>query len=264
MTNSLYKVTTPSLRHLSDFIVQLSDTEQVSLHTLQQLLGQTLSIEVSTDIDGLKAKGWSNSQIGILLKSILETREMYQDPDQLIDLVLSGPDVTGFPIRDTAAVTYALTKAAEYEIILVSYAVYNAKSILQPIAERMLERPNLKVRMCLNIARNHQDSSLDSQVVYRFIQEFYQKHWPWNSRPDLFYDPYSLSMESSTRRSLHAKCVIVDRRVALITSANVTEAAQSRNIEVGVVVKYLPTVERIAGYFDALCDTVLRPFPGGT
>jgi phosphatidylserine/phosphatidylglycerophosphate/cardiolipin synthase-like enzyme len=33
--------------------------------------------------------------------------------------------------------------------------------------------------------------------------------------------------------SLHAKCVIVDRSRALVTSAHFTDAAQRKNIEVG-------------------------------
>jgi len=45
---------------------------------------------------------------------------------------------------------------------------------------------------------------------------------------------------------------VIDSSRALITSANFTEAAQTRNIEAGVIVGYKPLVERLAGYFDAL------------
>jgi len=54
---------------------------------------------------------------------------------------------------------------------------------------------------------------------------------------------------------LHAKCIIIDRSEALITSANFTEAAQERNIEVGVKVRHKPLVERLASYFEALIET---------
>jgi len=55
--------------------------------------------------------------------------------------------------------------------------------------------------------------------------------------------------------SLHAKCVVIDRRVALITSANFTEAAQQRNIEAGVIVRYPLFVERLVGYFEGLKES---------
>jgi phosphatidylserine/phosphatidylglycerophosphate/cardiolipin synthase-like enzyme len=48
------------------------------------------------------------------------------------------------------------------------------------------------------------------------------------------------------------KCVVVDRRVALLTSANFTEAAQQRNIEAGVVARCGQLAERLAGYFAGL------------
>ena len=70
--------------------------------------------------------------------------------------------------------------------------------------------------------------------------------------PKLYYDPRSLSESRTGRSSLHAKCIIVDRRVTLITSANFTEAAQQRNIEAGVVVWHHLFVERLAGYFEGL------------
>jgi phosphatidylserine/phosphatidylglycerophosphate/cardiolipin synthase-like enzyme len=51
---------------------------------------------------------------------------------------------------------------------------------------------------------------------------------------------------------IHAKCVIADQRQALITSANFTEAAQKRNIEVGLLVTHYPTVSRLAAYLFGL------------
>jgi phosphatidylserine/phosphatidylglycerophosphate/cardiolipin synthase-like enzyme len=37
--------------------------------------------------------------------------------------------------------------------------------------------------------------------------------------------------------SLHAKCVVVDHRFSLITSANFTERGQTRNYETGVEIE---------------------------
>jgi hypothetical protein len=46
-----------------------------------------------------------------------------------------------------------------------------------------------------------------------------------------------------------------DQRVAFVTSANFTEAAQRRNIEVGVLTRYRPMVERIRAYFMGLTES---------
>jgi phosphatidylserine/phosphatidylglycerophosphate/cardiolipin synthase-like enzyme len=78
--------------------------------------------------------------------------------------------------------------------------------------------------------------------------------------PQLYYDPRSLDTEAVKRSSLHAKCVVVDRRVALVTSANFTEAAHKRNIEVGSLIRSERFAARLAGHFEALADAgLLKP-----
>jgi phosphatidylserine/phosphatidylglycerophosphate/cardiolipin synthase-like enzyme len=46
--------------------------------------------------------------------------------------------------------------------------------------------------------------------------------------------------------------VVVDRSIALVTSANFTEAAQHRNIEAGLLIRHPGTVDRIVMYFEGL------------
>ena len=57
------------------------------------------------------------------------------------------------------------------------------------------------------------------------------------------------------RAVLHAKCVVIDGRIAFVSSANFTEAAQERNIEVGVLVRSELIAERIINFFTALIST---------
>jgi phosphatidylserine/phosphatidylglycerophosphate/cardiolipin synthase-like enzyme len=68
----------------------------------------------------------------------------------------------------------------------------------------------------------------------------------------VFYDPRSLTGGETARASLHAKCVVVDGTKALIGSANFTEAAQVRNIEVGIVVNRPETAVAVEHHFQAL------------
>ncbi|MFH1754107.1 MAG: phospholipase D-like domain-containing protein, partial [Candidatus Latescibacterota bacterium] len=141
---------------------------------------------------------------------------------------------------------HTLIEEARKEIILVVFAIYDGKRFFEPLARKMEKQPGLKVRFCLNIPRKPTDTSLDSEVVKRFVKEFRDKHWPWETLPEVYYDPRSLSLDPTQRASLHAKCMIVDRQTALVTSANFTEAAQYRNIEAGVIVRHAPFVQRTA------------------
>jgi phosphatidylserine/phosphatidylglycerophosphate/cardiolipin synthase-like enzyme len=59
-------------------------------------------------------------------------------------------------------------------------------------------------------------------------------------------------MDRTKKAALHAKCVVVDRSVAFVSSANFTEAAQNRNIEVGALIKSPSYAARLVHHFQAL------------
>ena len=64
--------------------------------------------------------------------------------------------------------------------------------------------------------------------------------------------PRSLDVAEEKRASLHAKCVVVDRKHVFISSANFTEAAQERNVEVGRLVHSPNLGEQLTRYFETL------------
>lgn len=166
--------------------------------------------------------------------------------------MLSGPDVPGIQTGDTAATMRRLIDEAKAEVLLVGYALNNVRDLFERLANRLAADPAFRVLLCFDIARPRNDTSLDAEVVRRFAHEFRKRHWPWDSLPELFYDPRTLDLDPKKRATLHAKCVVTDRSRALITSANFTEAAQRRNIEAGVLVGDAAIAGRLAGYFEAL------------
>jgi phosphatidylserine/phosphatidylglycerophosphate/cardiolipin synthase-like enzyme len=153
---------------------------------------------------------------------------------------------------DTAASMHALVATATESVLLVGYAIYNGRTIFKQLASRMDKCPELDVKFLLNIPRHPTNTSEVSFIVLKFAHDFREKEWPGKRLPEIYYDPRSLEIDLSKRASLHAKCVIVDRREALITSANFTEAARNRNIEVGLCLRHPETVNRLVLYFEAL------------
>jgi phosphatidylserine/phosphatidylglycerophosphate/cardiolipin synthase-like enzyme len=61
----------------------------------------------------------------------------------------------------------------------------------------------------------------------------------------------------------HAKCILVDGVTAFITSANFTESAHERNIELGVLFRENPKVaQSIRSKFESLIQNgFLKPLP---
>jgi phosphatidylserine/phosphatidylglycerophosphate/cardiolipin synthase-like enzyme len=233
---------------------------RIPSHAVQGIVGDRLAVPVCAAFDQLSSSGWRVDQIVHLLEQVAATRGAATSAEAILDLVLSGPEVDGVPTRETAAVTQELFSRAESEVLLVGYAVHGGEEVFRRLAERMRELPDLSVWMCLDIPRVMGDTSHPNEIVRRFVASFYERQWPWTMRPAIYYDARALSTGSPERTSLHAKCVVVDRRIALVTSANFTRAAQQRNIEVGVLIGHRPQAARLADYFVGLkAAGVLRP-----
>ena len=78
--------------------------------------------------------------------------------------------------------------------------------------------------------------AVGTRSVNRFVVQFRAKHWPMARTARAFLRPSVLGGRRSGATGLHAKCIVVDDRRAFVTSANLTTAAQEKNIEAGLLV----------------------------
>jgi phosphatidylserine/phosphatidylglycerophosphate/cardiolipin synthase-like enzyme len=201
-------------------------------------------------VEALENDQFNAGQIARLLRSVISGRN--RDQTLMPDLVVSGPDVPGVPTADTYAVVQSLFQEAEKEIILAGYAFYNGKLLFERLIEHKKRRPDLRIIFHVDVPRRSGDSSTAESIVLRYADEFKQRHWPWQPFPEVYYDPRALSTDSHTRASLHAKIVVVDRCKLFLTSANFTEAAQQRNVEMGLLSQVSYLAEQVAAYFEGL------------
>src|SRR5205809_1007015 len=122
-----------------------------------------------------------------------------------------------------------------------------------------------KLHNCAPTTRFVRNTTLeiDSHLLRRFRESFLKKQWPAGKPlPDLLYFPGSLGMDAAERSALHAKCIVADNEAVFISSANFTEAAQNRNIEIGLLVRSAALATRITSHFDAmLVRGFLKPVP---
>ena len=121
--------------------------------------------------------------------------------------------------------------------------------------------PGLDVTLLLNIERRRGDTTAADSLVRRFADEFWGGEWPGASRPKVYYDPRSVE-PGSPAGVLHAKAVVADEESVFITSANLTEAAQDRNIELGLLVRDRALAETTVIHFRTLIEKgLLRRLP---
>lgn len=170
------------------------------------------------------------------------------------DFVWSGPGVPGLHARRTGDVFGQLLASAERSVWLSTFAWYDGPRAFEPLAERMAATPDLRVTLLLNIERKRGDTTAAEELVRRFADRFWGHDWRWERRPDVFYDPRSLA-PGGAEGVLHAKALVVDERQVLLTSANLTEAALERNIEMGVLLRDPAFAKTVVAHFETLIAT---------
>jgi phosphatidylserine/phosphatidylglycerophosphate/cardiolipin synthase-like enzyme len=207
---------------------------------------------VGAEIDRLIDEGLSQSHLLYLLRTLLSGRQLEASGVPKVDLVWTGPGGSGTSNRDTAVVVRELFASATRSVLIAGFAVHHGREIFKQLAFRMTERPQLEVRMFLNIARALRDTTITEQLIGRFVNEFRREHWSGTRYPVIYYDPRALAIDEKKRTSLHAKCIVVDGAISLVTSANFTEAAQQRNVEVGALVTDEQFSKALVEQFDGM------------
>jgi phosphatidylserine/phosphatidylglycerophosphate/cardiolipin synthase-like enzyme len=220
---------------------------------VERIVPGAVSADVSAALQGMAAAGANRQGLVAAVELLAFARAQQPSIDEVIELVTTGPDAGRVTSRDTQVVVQELFRNAEHSILVAGYELYQAAAVFRNLADRMVEEPPPSVRMFLNVKRPLGDMSLESELIAAFAYRFRTQHWPSDrALPEIYFDPRSLAVDAKQRAVLHAKCVVVDGRTAFVSSANFTEAAQERNIEVGVLVRSAIVAERLEAFFSAL------------
>jgi phosphatidylserine/phosphatidylglycerophosphate/cardiolipin synthase-like enzyme len=230
---------------------------------LRQCLPEPECLAICEDLNRLKDLGLQPNQIAAMLRIVIEERDSAQQTADKIELVWTGPETEGAHSRDTGVVVRELFAQARMSVLVSGFAVFQGKQVFKTLADQMDSEPGLSVRMFLNVARAHMDDTSNAELLRRFAESFCSEHWPGRRFPQVFYDPRSLVLGGGSKASLHAKCIVVDDERAFVTSANLTEAAQERNIEAGVLIRDPVFSKALRDQFETLVSkALLKRVPG--
>jgi phosphatidylserine/phosphatidylglycerophosphate/cardiolipin synthase-like enzyme len=218
---------------------------------LQRVVSREAAESTARALDKLSEQGFTPAQIAMTCDVLRADRRNRPAFDDILELVTTGPEIEGIANRDTGVVVRDLFANAAQSVLVAGYAVYQGHKVFQALADRMLTVPSLKVRLFLDIQRPQGDTSAASEIIRRFAGQFRTAQWPSERPlPQVFFDPRSLDTSSHKRACLHAKAVVVDTRSVFISSANFTEAAQERNVEVGILAQSESLAHRLTEFFD--------------
>lgn len=220
---------------------------------LQQFVNREFADATATSLDEIANRGCTPQAMARLLTLLAACAEQRPLLEDVVDLVATGPGTNERQPRPTAVVVSDLFRGAEKSVIVAGYSVHQGQSVFRDLAQRMEELPELQVRLYLDIQRGNGDTSLPDEIVKRFSYRFRTTQWPAGRPiPAVYYDPRSVALDRSQISALHAKCVVIDGKRLFVSSANFTEAAQQRNIEIGLLLDSELLASRIDRFFGDL------------
>jgi phosphatidylserine/phosphatidylglycerophosphate/cardiolipin synthase-like enzyme len=228
----------------------------VSASSLHPFLGSR-SAELTAVIRGMLENGCTTAILGRWCHVLHEAKCRIEISDASLFLALSGPEVPGTPVVSTPTMVRALFEEAKHDVIVTSYVFSHCRKLLAPLAEKMEHHSDFQVRFIVDLSHQRKVPAESLPIVAnRFKANFLADYWSGCREPEFWHDPRVFTeKDKSLSGVMHAKVVIIDREVALVTSANFTEAAQNRNMEAGVIVRQRNQVVRLRSYFEGLIET---------
>jgi phosphatidylserine/phosphatidylglycerophosphate/cardiolipin synthase-like enzyme len=218
---------------------------------------------LASELLSLQTLGFTPSTLAVTLEALADADLARQRALDQIQLVWTSPDEEGPHVRDTSVVVWQLLSEARQSLWISTYSIFNGQEVFQPIEEAWLFRPELEVVLILNVPPDDKNGLYEEAAVEKCAKAFWKYHWPWTRKPAVFYDPRGPEKTPDLPACQHAKCILVDGSTAFITSANFTESAHERNIELGVLFRDNPRVaESIRSKFESLIQNgFLKPLP---
>jgi phosphatidylserine/phosphatidylglycerophosphate/cardiolipin synthase-like enzyme len=253
-----------TLRHVSTTVLeQLRDA--ISSGTLRPPLDRAalVGFGVREQLEAIEVAlaGHKSAACLAVLDVVLAEREERKPTPEL---VWTGPEAPAGTARDTAVVLRELFEGARESVILGGYSFKHAGNVLAPLHRSMRDR-GVDARFFVHVPQV-ETGDAPVQHLDTHLGEFLTESWPFGDpRPRIYYDKRSL-VPGPPYSSMHAKCVVVDGARAFVSSANFTQRAQERNIEVGVLVEDASFASFLAGQWLRLIEAgiVAEYLPGGS
>lgn len=229
--------------HVHVLADRLQNVRQPSAAERHQVVGLVAAPRFRNAVTSLwttweKVPDLDGSTIALMLRSAASVSSKLR-ASQSIDIAWTGPSSAHVPVRMTAQVLVDLIDEARTQIIVVSFAAYKVAAVADALRNAVERGVDIKL-----ILETEEDSggrlSVDAADAFAELHQtvtFWV--WPGAQRPQ-------------QGAAMHAKAVVVDGRVALVTSANLTGAALEKNMELGLVVRGGAAPRRLADHFLSL------------
>jgi len=158
------------------------------------------------------------------------------------EIAWTGPATDAVSMRRVDQLIYEMMSGAEQEIFLVTYAAYKAEKAVKSLSDAVAR--GVQVSLIIEVSKESGGTlKFDGLEAFRTAVPGAQLYyWPQSKRK---------KSDSGAYGSMHAKCLVMDRKRALVSSANLTDYALEANMELGLCVERA-VAKRLADHFEQL------------
>ena len=156
-----------------------------------------------------------------------------------VETVWSGPGSHHVPVRATAAVLADVVREARHELLLMTYSARPHQDLNDALAAAVGRGVAVSVVVETLQGAGSALSGDEPYQAFTGVPGLQLWHWPTAQRTE-------------PGAKMHAKLAVADRRILLVTSANLTQSGVSKNIESGLLVRGGAAPARAVEHVDAL------------
>ena len=170
----------------------------------------------------------------------LRTVERLSRPE--LEIAWTGPEADSALIRGTAAILEDMLEGVRDagEVLLVGYSLTaSAGTFMESVVDLLEDAARRRAAIVVVLHEDDEQTNLENLMGVWDVFTKKPRVFTWRPPPE---HPYT---------KLHAKCLVVDRLDALVTSANFTFHGLESNLELGLRVRG-PHAALIAERFDGL------------
>jgi phosphatidylserine/phosphatidylglycerophosphate/cardiolipin synthase-like enzyme len=185
-------------------------------------------------------------QAAAYLRGLAAGREQ-QQAEVRVESVWSGPDTHRVPVRATARALLDLIGEAQRELLMLTYSAKPYPPVLEALAAAVARDVAVTVVVETLQGAGSALGGAEPAAAFASVRDVALWHWPVGQRGE-------------TGAKMHAKIAVADRRVLLVSSANLTASGATRNIEAGLLIRGGSAAARAAEHIAELrASGVLQP-----
>ncbi|MEU4791454.1 DISARM system phospholipase D-like protein DrmC [Micromonospora tulbaghiae] len=156
-----------------------------------------------------------------------------------VESVWSGPGTHPVPVRATAQVLVGLVGEARAELLLMTYSATPYPPLVAALTAAVARGVTVNVVVETVTGAAGALQGAEPAAAFAGVAGVQLWHWP-------------LTRRTERPARMHAKIAVADRRVLLVSSANLTQSGVNRNIEAGLLVHGGPAPQRAAEHIAEL------------